>query len=85
MDSQSFKYIFALLKDNLIFYNKSTSLQAPVDQQLKLALYKFANNGSASGFCHSNNYWGASKGHHINNSTQKVVYILFQLRDFYIK
>lgn len=32
MDSQSFKYILALFKDNPIFYNKSTSPQAPVDQ-----------------------------------------------------
>ena len=68
MDSQSFKYMLVLLKDNPIFYNKLTSLQAPVDQQLKLALYKLANDGSASGFRHSSNYWGASEGH-INNST----------------
>ena len=78
MDPQSFKYILALLKDNPIFYNKSTSPQASIDQQLKLALYKLTNDGSASGFRHSSNYWGASKGH-INNSTQRVVYTLFQL------
>ena len=84
MEPQSFKYILALLKDNPIFYHKSTSRQAPVDQQLKLALYKLANDGSASGFRHSSNYWGASEGH-INNSTRRVIYALFQLQDSYIK
>lgn len=58
MDPQSFEYILALLKDNPIFHNKSTSPQTPVDQQLKLALYKLANDGSASGSRHSSNYWG---------------------------
>ncbi len=50
MDSESFKHILALLKDNPIFYNKSTSPQAKMDQQFKLALYKLANDGIASGF-----------------------------------
>lgn len=84
MNPQSFRYILALLKNNPIFYNKSTSPQAPVDQQLKLVLYKLANNGSACGFRYSSNYWGTSEGH-INNSTRRVVYALFQLRDSYIK
>ena len=84
MNPQSFKYILALLKENPIFYNKSTFSQAPVDQQLKLALYKLANDGSASVFRHFSNYWGASDGH-INNFNQRVIYTLFQLRDFYIK
>ena len=33
MDPQSFKYILALLKDNPIFYNKSTSPQATYSGQ----------------------------------------------------
>lgn len=39
MDPEIFKHILALIKDNSIFH-KSTSPQAPIDQQLKLALYK---------------------------------------------
>ena len=31
------------------------SVQVSIDQQLKLALYKFANNNNASRFCHSSN------------------------------
>ena len=69
MDPQSLKYIFVLLmKNNPIFYNKSISPQAPVDQYLKLTLYKLVDNSSASRFYHSSNYCEAFEGH-INNST----------------
>ncbi len=60
IDPESFKHIIALLKNNPIFYNKSTFLQTPVDQQFKLALYKLTNGGSARGFRYSGNYSGAS-------------------------
>lgn len=47
-------------------------------------LYKLANNGSASEFCHFRYYWGASKGY-ISNFIRRVIYPLFQLQDFYNK
>ena len=84
MDPQSFEHILDLIRNSPIFYNRSTSSQAPIDQQLKLALYKLANDGSASGFRHSSNQWGVSEGH-INNCTRRVVYALFQLRNSYIR
>ena len=47
-------------------------------------MYKLVNNGNASGFCHLNNQWGISKSH-INNCTWRVVYALFQFRNYYIR
>lgn len=55
IDPHSFDHILELIRNSLIFYNRSTFSQAPIDQQLKLALYKLANDGSASGFRHSSN------------------------------
>ena len=50
--------------------------QIVINQQLKLALYKLANNGIVSEFCHLNNQWEISKKH-INNYTQRVMYAFF--------
>ena len=50
MDPQSFEAILHLIQDNPIFQNRSSSPQAPVEIQLKLALFKLGHDGSASGF-----------------------------------
>lgn len=83
MDPKSFKFILSLIKDHPIFYNRSTCLQASVESQLKVNLYKLAHDGSASGFVPSSAQWGVSEGH-INNCIRRVIYALFQLRDKYV-
>lgn len=84
MNPQSFEYILDLIKNNPIFYNRSTSSQALIDQQLKLGLYKLANDGSVSEFRHLSNQWGVFEGH-ISNCTRRIVFALFQLRNSYIR
>lgn len=79
MDPRSFKAILHLIQDNPIFQSLSLSPQAPVEIQLKLALFKLGHDGSASGFVPGSNQWGISEGH-ISNCMHRVIYSLFQLR-----
>ena len=83
MDPESFKFILSLIENHPIFFNRSTCPQASVKSQLKVALYKLAHDGSASGFVPSSAQWGVSEGH-INNCVRRVIYALFELRDKYI-
>ena len=64
--------------NNLVFYNNSTYQQAPVETQLKIALWKLAHDGSASSFCPSASQWGVSEGH-ISDCTKRIIVALFQL------
>lgn len=50
MDLESFEFVIDLIKDCHIFHNQSTSLQASIEEQLKVALYKLTHNCSASGY-----------------------------------
>ena len=84
MDPQSFIHVLRLIQNSPIFQNNSNRPQASISSQLKIALYKLAQNGSGSGFRPSSTQWGVSEGH-IYNSTRRVVYALFQLRNRYIK
>ena len=80
MEPQSFVHILGLIQNCHIFRNNSKCPQASVSSQLKIALYKLAQNGSGSGFKPSSSQWGVSEGH-IYNCTRRVVYALFQLRE----
>ena len=83
IDPHSFKAILYLIQDNPIFQNCSSSPQAPVEIQLKLALFTLGHDGTASGFVLGSNQWGISEGH-ISNCMHKVIHALFQLRNKYI-
>ncbi len=83
MDPQSFKAILHLIQDNPIFQNRSSSPQAPVEIQLKVALFKLGHDGSASGFVPGSNQLGVSEGH-ISNCMHRVIHALFQLRNKYL-
>ena len=50
MNSKNFEFVIDLIKDYSIFHNQSISLQVLIKEQLKVALYKLAHNGSASNF-----------------------------------
>ena len=78
------EYIVRLISNNLVFHNNSTSQQAPVESQLKIALWKLAHDGSASGFRPSASQQGVSEGH-ISDCMRRVVTALFQLREEYIE
>lgn len=84
MNPASFQQILLLVEGDPTFSNISTSAQAPVDAQLKLALWKLSHNGSASGFRASSAQWGVSEGH-IFDCTKRVVAALFRLREQYIQ
>lgn len=84
MSPESFQHVLRFISDNPVFYNNFTSPQASIETQLKIALWKLGNDGSASGFRSSASQWGVSEGH-INNCTKRVVTALFQLREQYIK
>ena len=81
---ESFRHILGLISNNSIFYNNANPQQTPIETQLKIALWKLANNGSVSGFRPSASQWGVSEGH-IYDYTRRVVVALFQLRQQYIK
>ena len=84
VDPMSFEFIAHLICDNPIFSNESKIPQAPIDEQLKLALYRLAYDGSGVGVANSAHHWGVAEGH-ISNCTKRVVFALFQLQDKFIK
>ena len=84
MSPESFRHILGLISNNPLFYNNANPQQTPIETQLKIALWRLGNDGSASGFRPSASQWGVSEGH-INDCTRRVITALFQLREQYIK
>ncbi len=76
MSPESFKHIASLIEGNNVFHNNSTSQQASIKTQLKIALWRLANDGSSSGYRPSASQWGVSEGH-IFDCTKRVVAALF--------
>ncbi len=72
-----------MIENYYIFFNQSICLETLMESQLKVVFYKHANDGSVSGFVHSNAQWVESESY-INNCIWQAIYMLFKLLDHYV-
>ena len=80
MNRSTFNSLVEILSEDEIFHNNSSCPQAPVEEQLLLALHKLGNAGSACTFIKSAGNWATSEGH-IHKCTKRVVLALCNLKD----
>ncbi|CAD6915906.1 unnamed protein product [Tilletia controversa] len=84
MDRASFAFIHDLIAESPVFGSTPRSPQAPVAEQLAIALHKFGTHGTGSGIRMEAGHWGQSEGH-IVNSTRRVAHALCDILQHWIK
>lgn len=84
MDRMSFELVLRKVQQDPVFQNQSNTPQAPVREQLALALYKLGHSGSASGFRLTASAFGVSEGH-VYKCTKRVIVALARIYKTYIR
>ncbi|KAE8182305.1 hypothetical protein CF328_g8556 [Tilletia controversa] len=84
MDRSSFNFVLAQIEDHEIFIGGKGSFQAPVPNQLAIALRRLGSNGVGDAIRFDAGLWGASEGH-IFNCTRRVVTALASLAATWVR
>jgi hypothetical protein len=84
MGRRSFGVICSMIEDHPVFLNQSSSKQTPVYNQLLVAIWKLANDGSSSSVRPIASIHGVSEGH-VVNCVSRVVTALFDIRTHHVK
>jgi hypothetical protein len=74
----SFYHIVELLSSHPVFHNQSRYPQAPVWQQVAVALDRFGNNGNGASISRTQKYWGIGKGTcdlYTNRTMEAIQYV----------
>ncbi|KAE8231638.1 hypothetical protein CF326_g3347 [Tilletia indica] len=82
MDRRTFAFVHDLIVKHSIFGSSAKSPQAPVADQLAIALHKFGTNGTGSAIRLAAGHWGQSEGHIINCTRRVAIAITDILKDW---
>ncbi|KAE8228482.1 hypothetical protein CF326_g6581 [Tilletia indica] len=82
MDRPSFAFLHDLIAQSSVFGSSARCPQAPVAEQLAIALHKYGTNGSGGSIRIKAGHWGQSEGHIINFTRRVTTALVEMVRDW---